>query len=423
MKRLLDYKRFTVHLAIGLAVIAGVFFLVQNCGQQQTVGGGASLRSINCDCRDMLCWRDSSNDASKKAFSCAGSALGATAAGFETAGAAGSVIYTAATETKALLKQSENFYKIFADIYNLGSATITFSLGSGQGGLISVSLLDLFKNLSGSAGDALNIFGGADINRSPGLKCLAEGAGISSKIFDTLSIMGKYVQAQGNFDYLQEFKALNIGVDDLTKMATFFGTCAVAIERDPTVAGPGKVLVSQMGSYIKLVSGPLKIALALGECGFAITGGLINLGGNTACAYEDVLALIDSSASLGQARQAYVDRPLQGGDGTPGYECNNEYVGEAVAAMTKYGIFLSRQNFYSYVYRSSACGDYCGNASFASQYCLDNADAIFGADADNCRATCTTRQSAGATERCLSYCCGQDSGCAQDAGVRAQGEL
>ena len=423
MKRLLDYKRFTVHLAIGLAVIAGVFFLVQNCGQQQTVGGGSSLRSINCGCRDLQCWRDSSNDASKKAFSCAGSALGATAAGFETAGAVGSVVYTATAEAKGLLKQSENFYKIFADIYNLGSATITFSLGSGQGGLVSVSLLDLFKNLSGSAGDALNVFGGADINRSPGLKCLAEGAGLSSKIFDTLSIMGKYVQAQGNFDYMQEFKALNIGIDDFTKMATFIGTCAVAIERDPTVAVPGKAFVSQMGNYFKLVTGPLKIVYAVWECGFAVTGGLINLGGNTACSVEDFQALYESSAALGQARQAYVDRPLQGGDGTPGYECNNEYVGDAGAAMTKYGIFLSRQNFYSYVYRSSACGDYCGNASFASRYCLDNADAIFGADADSCRATCTTRQSEGATERCLSYCCGQDSGCAQEAGVRAQGEL
>lgn len=417
----MNYRMLAVHFTIGLVLISAIFFLVQNCGQQQHGGSGASLRSINCGCRDLECWRGSSNEASKKAFSCAASALSATASGFETAGAAASVAYTATTQAKELLKNSENFYKIFADIYNLSSATINFTTSSGQGGVISVTLLDLFKNLSGSAGDSLNVFGGADLNRSPGLKCLAEGAGLSSKIFDTLSIMGKYVQAQGNFDYMQEFKALNIGIDDLTKMATFFGACAVAIERDPAVAGPGKAFVSQMGNYFKLVTGPLKIAFALGECGFAITGGLINLGGNTACAVEDVQILAESSASLGRVRDAYANQPLQPGDGRPGYECNNEYVGEAVSAMNKYGIFLGRQNFYSYAYRASACGDYCGDASFASQYCLDNADAIFGPDADNCRATCTTRQSDSATAGCLSFCCGQDGACSQAAGVRAQG--
>jgi hypothetical protein len=234
-----------------------------------------------------------------------------------------------------------------------------------------------------------------------------------------MTLLGKYVDARGQLDLYTSMKGLNIGVEDLTKLTTFVGTCAVAIEQDPAFSTEGKALVGNLSNYFKLVTGPLKLAFAIGECGFAVVSGTINLGGSVYCGFGDVQVLAESSAALSRQLDNTLERPLNPGDGREGYECNNEWVGEAQSAFLKYGIFLGRQNFYSYAYRSTACADYCGS-TVGADYCSRNASAIFGQDADNCRATCNTRQVDNVVSTCISLCCNQENGCATDANARYQ---
>lgn len=418
-----NHRRMAIQIGVALVVIAAFFFLVQNCGVQSSPTSGAGLRGggYTCDCKDKACWDSVSNTQLKRGFSCLGTALGAASAGYETARAAGSVVYSASAEVKQLLQNREQLYKVISDVYNLSNSGLNMSLRRPDGSPVQlqITFLDLLKNVAGSTGDALNIFGGADLRSSPGLKCLAESAGLASKVFDTMVLLGKYVQSNGELDLYSSLKGLSLGVEDLTKLTTFFGTCAVAIEQDPAFSAQGKALVGNLSNYFKLVTGPLKLVFAIGECGFAVVSGTINLGGSVYCGLGDVQELADSSAALSRQRDATLQRPLRQGDGREGYECNNQWVGEASGAFLKYGIYLGRQNFFSYAYRSTACADYCGS-TIGAEFCAQNAEAIFGEDADNCRATCNTRQVDGVVSICISHCCNQDNGCATDANARYQ---
>ena len=99
----------------------------------------------------------------------------------------------------------------------------------------------------------------------------------------------------------------------------------------------------------------------------------------------------------------------------PGYQCANQWVGENYFAMRKLGIELHNTNFYSYIFRSSACADYCGNFGFGGKFCSDNREAIFGSMVQQCAPVCSVRQTMSAMRVCMSYCCGNENSCSSAA--------
>jgi len=424
LKHQFQYRRMAIQIGIALLIVTGLFFLVQNCGQQSQVAsrGTAVLKSYGCDCRDLECWRKASDSASQKAFSCAASALSAaaTAGSVQVAGSELNGIAAGAQTFRGKsfeLKDLTNYLQLVGDLAGLLKG-LPFSYTGQQ-----TSLPDIFKAIFSGAPDVAKTLFGVAYATNPGYQCLIDNSATIGGIFDAANNITKAWDG-ASFDVsvlLASGKGLIALLDSAGKSLLTLDSCLAAITQSP---GSDQIVqlaasAKQFSNIFKVVIGPVKIALTLADCGFAIGGGLINIASNGACAVEDVQNLITSRASLASQRDATLERPLQAGDGRPGYECNNEYVGEAEGAFLKYGIFLGKQNFYSYAFRSVACADYCGS-TIGARYCEENADAIFGADAANCRQVCNVRQIDNVVSTCISYCCGQNPGCTNDANQRYQ---
>lgn len=126
----------------------------------------------------------------------------------------------------------------------------------------------------------------------------------------------------------------------------------------------------------------------------------------------DIEQSYDSRESLERQRDTYTK-----GDNLP-----KDDIGAGVnVCMRKYGIWLHNQSFYSYVYRSSVCGDYCGNPKTRETYFRTKTSEIFPNESDRnwCRSANGMAGTSDAVRSCAVMCCDQDIDCADDAMKRA----
>ena len=158
------------------------------------------------------------------------------------------------------------------------------------------------------------------------------------------------------------------------------------------------------------IQGPIESIRVVANCGIDLTKGGYVLVANTACLAGDIKNYYESKDRLEKTRDNYVNNiPVQ----------DNE--SGARACMAKYGLWLQKQSFYSYVYRSSVCADYCGNGSRGADTFSKNINSIFTIESDRewCGKNAVTAQGAENITACASYCCNQDNQCTTDAMKRA----
>ena len=160
------------------------------------------------------------------------------------------------------------------------------------------------------------------------------------------------------------------------------------------------------------IAGIIKTYKVIATCGVDLTKGGVILWNNTGCLIGDIQSYYESKDRLNKQRDNYVDN-------TPVPEQDKERGQNA--CMAKYGMFLYKQSFYSYPYRSSKCGDYCGNSGTAAKYMKDNLKSIYTREDDLkwCSANATGKMDFDGVRACAVYCCDQDSTCADDAMKRA----
>jgi hypothetical protein len=126
------------------------------------------------------------------------------------------------------------------------------------------------------------------------------------------------------------------------------------------------------------------------------------------CLAEDLSNYYESREHLQKQRDNFVN-----GDTVP-----KDDVDTGVnVCMRKYGIWLQKQSFYSYVYRSSVCGDYCADSSKRGGYFNTKASEIFPNDSERgwCKGANTIAGTSEAVRSCAVMCCDQDNGCVLDA--------
>jgi hypothetical protein len=159
---------------------------------------------------------------------------------------------------------------------------------------------------------------------------------------------------------------------------------------------------------IEAIKGPIDSLLVIGQCGVDLGRGGYVLYNNVQCLGDDISQYYDSRERLENSRDQFVENTK--------VPTEDDQQG-ANACMAKYGIFLGKQSFYSYVYRSSACGDYCGNGKTANSYYRENLASIYPRQDDYewCTQKATSAMSFDGVRQCAVYCCDQDNSCANDA--------
>jgi hypothetical protein len=168
----------------------------------------------------------------------------------------------------------------------------------------------------------------------------------------------------------------------------------------------------QLSKGAKKIAGVIGTYKVIATCGIDLAKGGIILWENTGCLMGDMESYYESRDLLNKQRDNYVDNthvPEQ--DQERGQN----------ACMAKYGIFLNKQSFYSYGYKSSQCGDYCGNSGTAGEYMKQNLRSIYTRDDDLkwCSANATSQMASDNVRACAVYCCDQDQACANDAMKRS----
>lgn len=160
---------------------------------------------------------------------------------------------------------------------------------------------------------------------------------------------------------------------------------------------------------IEKLQAPIKAIRVVGDCAIDIVRGGYVAVANSVCAVRDIQNYYESKGRLEETKNSYGARPI----------IDNE--SGVNACMAKYGLFLQKQSFYSYIYRSNVCGDYCGNGSKGAAYFPSNIDRIYTleSDRDFCRANASVALEKEVITRCVSYCCDQDSECTRSGLSRA----
>jgi hypothetical protein len=160
---------------------------------------------------------------------------------------------------------------------------------------------------------------------------------------------------------------------------------------------------------IEKLQAPIKAIKVVGDCAVDIVRGGYVAVANSVCAARDIQNYYESKERLEQTKNSYQNKPIEG---------NATGVN---ACMAKYGLFLQKQSFFSYVYRSNVCGDYCGNGSKGASYYPSNIDRIYAveSDRDYCRANASVALEKEPITSCITFCCDQDSSCTKDALSRA----
>ncbi len=389
----MNWKKIIAGLAI-ITCLGSTAVLSTSC---KTTSPASSLRTspTDCDCRDLECWNKKSNKASAKNFSCAANALNVAAA------------FSPGT-----------LYPILADLALLVNTPIQVALDDQS---TQMTMLELLGPGHFLAGDTTRFISRATIEKNPGIMCISEMSAMFGKFYSTLYFLSNNINKENHFSptFYQGLKGTFLSIDGLAKMTQAFGSCLVAIDRDPAFNTTARAQLRALGNGLNSILLPLRTVFAVIDCGFTITEGGQVLLGNSLCMMDDFKALAASQRDLDSQRQHVLDAPMpnQPDESTPDtLRCNLEPDSCNTAAYKKFGIWLGQQTYIRYATRSGLCADMCGNRGNAGAEAKSYQTAIFGDDATNCLAAINTAQQChDSIDFCISYCCNQDSSCADAA--------
>lgn len=167
-------------------------------------------------------------------------------------------------------------------------------------------------------------------------------------------------------------------------------------------------------SWTKILDG-MSSAMVIAGCGADIAKGGYILYQNSQCLMSDLQSYYESQERLETQNLVTLQTPASRDDTRPGYTCNGEPDGNNLFVMKKFGLWLQQQSFFSYATRTYVCADHCGNKGVGADVFVNNIESIVGADKDICSEAGVTSQTQRMIDICISYCCSQESGCAEAA--------
>ncbi|MCX6118014.1 MAG: hypothetical protein NT027_10765 [Proteobacteria bacterium] len=361
---------------------------------QDSLAGYTS--SSSCDLQET---GKASDAASKKALECAYNSLKAAgklsgpgiAADFVEIVDGSRKIYEgtiAASELISDLKQyieSEGVNKLDSD----GAATDAFKSADAGKVIIEESAL------------------GKSLERKAMYKCLA----------------GQYLAAKSLYKLTQtasQISGQKISARQISDLASIGLTSAVALLEKISTSADCLDWISQKRTkdMVKLSEGAKTLAntvrayAVVAQCGVDLAEGGYVLAKNSACLVGDLQNLFQSNQNVESQRDNYIESTQ-----VP----QNTLQNGRDACMTKYGLFLQRQTFYSYASKSNKCGDYCGNNGFAGAYMKENLREIYPRNDDYawCSANATSAMNQQSITSCVTFCCNQEGQCTTDALKRA----
>ncbi|MEY4630922.1 MAG: hypothetical protein RIQ81_1042 [Pseudomonadota bacterium] len=392
-------------LGLGLALAGAV------SGCKRTSPGGSLRGDYNhgCSCNDLECWRKNSQQGSKDALKCAASSLNA-AADIATAGQASNVIFG--------IEVVAGVFDLAKDISAFASRTYSIS----QDGLTQVNLAGLLKEIATGKADALKYAFGTSYDKNPKLACwsdITKNAGAVAGLVGSVITLNEHsenAKASGRQFGFAEMgdvaKTVMGGVEASFRFGFALNACITNI-MDNSAAGDLKLLHDRLKKF----SGYMKAGVALiNDCGINMLNSGYVLVQNSACLVGDFSNLMESNSRLSDELDATLNRPAPNPPGDKPYtSCNGEETGCNRFAMQKFGIWLGQQTYFSYLTRSSLCADMCGNQGSGQKECEDYRFEIFQDDAPYCVPVCRTKQCTLAVDSCISFCCGQESGCTDAA--------
>jgi hypothetical protein len=367
----------------------------------------------SCSCDDLECWRKNSSQGTKDALACAASAASA-AADIATAGAA--------STTKRVVFAIEYAARTFDIAKNIAAlASRSYNIYY-DGKPTSKNMLDMIRALSTGSADVMKHFFGADYVKNPQLQCARDitsfAGSLASAAGSVISLDQAAAQSKSrgqtmtlnNFgELLKTLYAMSEGVG---RFAFALNACTTVIQY-PEVAADMKKLTDNF----KQIAGYARVASIITfDCGLGLGHAGVVLIQNSMCLASDLGNLAESFANVDQALDNAFHTPAPNPPGDkPGYICNGEPKSCANFAAKKFGMWLYRQNYYSYATRSYLCADMCGNNGSGGNECQQYANDIFGADTPFCSPYCKTAQCDTAVANCISQCCGLEGSCVDAA--------
>jgi hypothetical protein len=346
--------------------------------------------------------RAASDEASKKSFECAFSSL-KLAGALSSAGIAKD-IYEITVGTSEIYHAVVDGGELIGDFVTyIKTGGVDDGSGEPSGmekinqlkSVINVKLMTYETKMPGPARTAM-------------YKCLAGQYTVLNDFLGFFALAEKLKDAKG-FS-VEEIKQM--ALTPLTFATALTDMVSANINCDMWLQGKRQIAMQRTLRGIKQIQQPLQTVITLASCGVSLSQGGYILAKNSMCLAEDLSNYYESRENLQKQRDNFVN-----GDTVP-----KDDVDTGVnVCMRKYGIWLQKQSFYSYVYRSSVCGDYCADSSNRGTYFNTKASEIFPNESERgwCKGANTLADGPEAVRSCAVMCCDQENGCVRDAMKRA----
>jgi hypothetical protein len=382
-------------LLLATGLVGVILLQTQSC---RPITPNAKTKGTQSEICDLEKMRSASDDASKQSLECAYNSL--KLAGALSSGGLAKDIYEITVGTTEVYQAVMDGSELIGD---LATYIKTGGVDDGSGDPSAMEKIDQLKSV-------VNVKLMTYETKLPGpartamYKCLAGHYTVLKDFLGFFTLAEKLKDAEG------------FSVEDLKNMALAPLTFATGLT-DLTSAnincmmwleGKRKLSLQRTLKAIKKIQQPIQTVITVGTCGVAIGKGGYILAQNSMCLVEDLGNYFESRENLQKQRDNFVN-----GDTVP-----KDDVDTGVnVCMRKYGIWLQKQSFYSYVYRSSVCGDYCADSSKRGSYFNTKASEIFPNDSERgwCKGANTIAGTSEAVRSCAVMCCDQDNGCVLDA--------
>ena len=353
----------------------------------------ASVKSFSCDLRSS---GEASSKASEAAFQCAYNAMN-QAAELST----GSV-------AKDLKDVVSGLYDISHAVASAGTLIQDLRQFFSSGGRApdtmaqdAVDALDAEKKLD------------PEVSASPMYKCLSGNYRAMKKFYD-MAVLAEslaYSQSLSATDLHSIISISDGTVGVLVSSINSTAACSEWLNHDPRFS---KAVEDSMESIKKIMT-PINNLRVLANCGIDLAVGGYVLYNNSACLIDDIKSYYRGRDSLQNQRDDFVKDPI---NIQPESDISIEDVisSNTTTCMQKYGIWLQKQSFYSYMTRSGVCADQCVTSNGKKTYYAEGRS-IFpvAQDYDYCTMNAKVGATRAGMEMCISYCCDQEGSCVQSA--------
>ena len=357
----------------------------------------ASVKSFSCDLRSS---GEASSKASEAAFQCAYNAMN-QAAKISTGSLAGDIkeiidgfndIRAAVTSAGTLIQDLRQFFT------SGGRAPNTTAQDA-------FDALDAEKKLD------------PEVSESPMYKCLSGNYRAMKKFYD-LAVLAQSLAHSGSLTSTELHSIVTLSDGTISLLVSSIKSttaCSEWLNNDPNFS---KAVEASMEGLDKIMT-PINNIRVLANCGIDLAVGGYVLYNNSACLVDDIKSYYRGRDSLQNQRDDFVNHPI---NIQPDSDISIEDVisSNTTTCMQKYGIWLQKQSFYSYMTRSGVCADRCVTSnSKKTYYAAGRSIFPVAQDYDYCTMNAKVGATRAGMEMCISFCCDQEGACVQSAHHKA----